>query len=90
VNASLYGTLGGSVTSVSSRAEPLPPGSFLGPARELAELLAELSNLTAGHSRPFLPSRERFLIIFAGFKCHSLLANVRSGATVGRVYGIVV
>lgn len=73
------------MTSVSSRAEPLPLGSFLWLARELAELRAELSDLTAGHSHLFPLSGERFLIIFAGFKCKSLRTPKVSGATEGCV-----
>jgi hypothetical protein len=86
LNARLYGTLGGSVTSVGAQAEPRAPGSFVGRAQELVELRAGLSDVTAGHSHLFLPSGEGYLTILARFKLKSLRApKVGSTATAGRV-----
>jgi len=77
LNASLYGTLGGSVTSVGAQAEPRPPGSFVGRAHERLELRAGLSDVTARHSNLFLLNGERFLIILARFS-PNLSARPRS------------
>jgi len=86
VIARLYGTLGGSLTSVGAQADPLPPGSFVGRARELSESCVGLSNVTAGHGHLFPPSGGYFLILFARFKSRSLrTTKAGSNAAVGCV-----
>jgi hypothetical protein len=56
------------------------------PARDLVELRAGLSDVTAGHSHLFLRSGARFLIILARFKRRSLRTpKLRSSATAGYI-----
>jgi hypothetical protein len=81
LNARLYGTSGRSPTSVGAQAEPWPPGSFEANTRELVDLRARVSDLTAGYSHLFLLSGEPQ--VSAG-----RISNLRSSARPAVVLGI--